>query len=574
MGDTDSGDRDVNITSDSVVHNSDQNDSLKSILTSFCTSSLQIRTTICSGLNKTSFSEVSADQMIGKGNTKLSKEYLANCVITLARLAETLDPIVYANSVITCGKEIPNSCVNGVEIEEFKQYVDNMQSKLENYDTILQSNQQQFDTMYKTLTELVHSTTKSPHTTAPNTTLGPNTTSPHAEPPQPPCSPYVTYVKDAVSETLIQSIRTFVTEKQEELVNIGGCRDTMYFGEYGYKYNGGSHDAKEMPAPVLNLLNSIKSHCSDPNSTLNSCLITRYKTGADHIPPHRDDEPVFNPSSEILTVSIGAHREMKFTDNTGKHCQSLSLENGSVLVSSRLAQDFWMHGIEKTDEPCEERISLTFRHIAPHFLNSTVIVGDSNTRLLHFGDGKGNFGSWMPGKRLEALHIEDIPDPAKIGPYRNVVIHTGVNNIKNRNSRSIQELGNILEDKCKSITNMYPKCRIKLSLLLPTKLDSINYRVKELNNVFRDISHSNKNISVVDHPFNQLCDSNGCLKDEYGRFDKESGTPLSRDALHLGKKGLRLLAVSIKSSVMKKYKRQGQQGATAEQGRHDGYQST
>ena len=206
MGDTDSGDRDVNITSDSVVHNSDQNDSLKSILTSFCTSSLQIRTTICSGLNKTSFSEVSADQMIGKGNTKLSKEYLANCVITLARLAETLDPIVYANSVITCGKEIPNSCVNGVEIEEFKQYVDNMQSKLENYDTILQSNQQQFDTMYKTLTELVHSTTKSPHTTAPNTTLGPNTTSPHAEPPQPPCSPYVTYVKDAVSEPLIQSI--------------------------------------------------------------------------------------------------------------------------------------------------------------------------------------------------------------------------------------------------------------------------------------------------------------------------------------------------------------------------------
>lgn len=94
--------------------------------------------------------------------------------------------------------------------------------------------------------------------------------------------------------------------------------------------------------------------------------------------------------------------------------------------------------------------------------------------------------------------------------------------------------------------------------------------------MLRDISHSHKNISIIDHPFNQLCNNDGCLRDEFGRYDKESGTPLSRDALHLGKKGLRLLAVSIKSCVMGKYKRQGQrqQGTTAEQGNHEGYQSS
>ena len=563
----------INVTSQSITHSIDEtDDSLKSILTTFCSTSLKIRNTITYGLGKTSFSEVAANQMIGKGSTKISKEYLADSVITLTRLAETLDPIVNANPVITCGNDSQKSCVNGVEIEEFQKYVDSMQSKLESYDTILKSNQEQFDKMYQNLTELVQTNSPIPNTTAPI----PNTISPHAVPAQPPCSPYVKYVKDGVSETVAQSIKTFVTEQQGEFTNIGGCRDTMYFGEFGYKYSGGAHEAKELPTPLLDLLDSIKGHCSDPNTALNSCLITRYKSGADHIPPHRDDEPVFNPNSEILTVSIGAQREMKFADNTGNHCQTLLLESSSVLVSSRLAQDFWMHSIERTDDPCDERISLTFRHIAPHFLNSTVIVGDSNTRLLHFGDGKGKFGKWMPGNRLEAFHIEDIPDPVEIGPYRNVIIHTGVNNIKNRNSRSIQELGNILEDKCKSIMNVYPKCRISLSLLLPTKLDSINYRVKELNNVLRDISHSHKNISTIDHPFNELCDDNGCLKAEYGRFDKESGTPLSRDALHLGKKGLRLLAVSLKSSVMGKYKRQGQrqQGPSAERGRHDGYQST
>ena len=35
----------------------------------------------------------------------------------------------------------------------------------------------------------------------------------------------------------------------------------------------------------------------------------------------------------------------------------------------------------------------------------------------------------MPGKRVKVGHIDAIPDPEKIGPYRNIVIHTGINNI-------------------------------------------------------------------------------------------------------------------------------------------------
>ena len=76
---------------------------------------------------------------------------------------------------------------------------------------------------------------------------------------------------------------------------------------------------------------------------------------------------------------------------------------------------------------------------------------------------------------------------------------------------------------------MYPNCKIRLNLLLPTKIDSLNYRVKEL--CLRDISHSYRNISIIYHPVNQLCNKKLCLKDEYGRFDKEAGTPFSRDTL-------------------------------------------
>ena len=52
------------------------------------------------------------------------------------------------------------------------------------------------------------------------------------------------------------------------------------------------------------------------------------------------------------------------------------------------------------------------------------------------------------------IYIYYIPDPTKIGPYHNIVLHTvstDINNIKNRNSRSNQELGNIMDDESKSI---------------------------------------------------------------------------------------------------------------------------
>ena len=266
---------------------------------------------------------------------------------------------------------------------------------------------------------------------------------------------------------------------------------------------------------------------------------------------------------------------MRFEDNSGEESQELVLEDKSVLATSRKAQDFWQHEIVKASEPCGVRYSFTFRHVAPHYLNSTIIIGDSNTKYLQFGEDKGKFGKWMPGKRVETLHVEDIPDPIDIGPYRNIVIHTGINNIKNRSRKSCQTLCNILETKCKNIIQTYPRCKVYLSLLLPTKLPSLNYRVREFNNILHEISHSLKNVNVIDHPLDELCDTHGCLRGELGRYDRESSGPLTRDTLHLGKKGLRLLARTIKSNIVKsRTSRSGQQGAVSNRTHREGYQPT
>ena len=171
---------------------------------------------------------------------------------------------------------------------------------------------------------------------------------------------------------------------------------------------------------------------------------------------------------------------MKFSKNSGSKTEEVSMEDGSVLVTSRRAQDFWMYNVEQDagSEVPSVSYTLTFRHVAPHFINSTVIVGDSNTRFMSFGEGRGKFGVWLPGKRIEAFCIEDIPNPAEIGPYRNIVLHVGVNNIKRRDRRSNISLANEFDTKCKDILEIYPRSRIYLSLLLPTKLDSMNIKLE------------------------------------------------------------------------------------------------
>ena len=166
------------------------------------------------------------------------------------------------------------------------------------------------------------------------------------------------------------------------------------------------------------------------------------------------------------------------------------LADSSLCTYSRFSQDFWTHGISKEESEDGIHYSFTFRNIAPHFLNSTVIIGDSNTTRLKFGPERGQFGRSMPGKQITAYTVEDIPSPKSIGPYRNIVLHTGINNIKIHNRRSCKSLAD-------EIFSVYPRCKIFLSLALPTKSDLLNRRVREFNNML-DLAHNYRRINIIE----------------------------------------------------------------------------
>ena len=111
----------------------------------------------------------------------------------------------------------------------------------------------------------------------------------------------------------------------------------------------------------------------------------------------------------------------------------------------------------------------------------------------------GQFGQWIPGKQITASRVKDIPEPTMIGPYRNIVIHTGINNSKLRNKSSQQRLIDELHTKCQNIMNTYPISKILLALVVPTKSGLLNQRAKEFNNMLLDLAQSYRNMYIINY---------------------------------------------------------------------------
>ena len=263
-------------------------------------------------------------------------------------------------------------------------------------------------------------------------------------------------------------------------------------------------------------------------------------------------EPIINPESLIVTVSLGTGMTISFRNDDGQQPIEMVLEDGSVLEMARHSQDFWTHHMNQSNNGTVNYL-FTFLHASPHFLQLTILLGDSNTARINFGSGKGTLGVWMPGKRVAAMFIEDIPDACNIGPYHNIILHTGINNIKNPyNRKSNAALISSLRSKCDDIAHTYPKARVFISLLLPSKSTSLNFQVRQFNNNLIDFAFVRKNVFIIDHPtFGDV------LSDSYGRWDTSGNRacPNVRDTLHLGKKGLNKFAFHMKTAVMGRRKR-------------------
>lgn len=143
-------------------------------------------------------------------------------------------------------------------------------------------------------------------------------------------------------------------------------RETVYYGDYSYTYQGGHHKPKTIASGSY--LSKICSYLKVllPGYNYNSVLITHYKTGESHIPPHCDDEECIAEDSNIVTVSLGATRQVKYTDKSSDHCVCVAdLSHGDMTVMSRESQNFYLHELVPDVNCSSKRLSLTFRLIKP-----------------------------------------------------------------------------------------------------------------------------------------------------------------------------------------------------------------
>lgn len=134
-------------------------------------------------------------------------------------------------------------------------------------------------------------------------------------------------------------------------------RLTASYGDAGvvYRYSGAEHVA----SPWTETLLDIKRRIEAVQGTYNYCLLNRYRTGADSVAWHADDEAGLGPV--IGSLSLGATRTFRLRHNQSRTIRSFAVEHGTLIIMAGTLQQFWKHEVPKTQADVGERINLTFR---------------------------------------------------------------------------------------------------------------------------------------------------------------------------------------------------------------------
>jgi alkylated DNA repair dioxygenase AlkB len=113
------------------------------------------------------------------------------------------------------------------------------------------------------------------------------------------------------------------------------------------------------PAAILDAARRVIDRLDVP---FNSVGLNLYRDGRDSVAPHNDHLNEIREGFPIALVSLGATRRMTIrAKEPPRRVMHVDLETGSLLVMGYETQLHYTHGVPKTKEPVEERISLAFR---------------------------------------------------------------------------------------------------------------------------------------------------------------------------------------------------------------------
>ena len=372
-----------------------------------------------------------------------------------------------------------------------------------------------------------------------------------------PVQPYELYKEKYLSQDHADSLMDILGYLKDggDFVPERGHGVVQYGVPYGYTGSRSLNEFTPIPQELNSLIETLVSDLSLEHKP-NSVLINYYppcdknSPTESHLPKHSDDEPTILADSKIITVSVGATRKVLFESkhDNGEKPTVLEPVSNSLYVMSRFSQNWYRHCIlqPEEDESVEERFSITFCTLNLKFCRSILLMGDSNTKEVKFGEGSGKVGASYPGKRVKAARVRDI-DPLKCIGYQNVFLNCGTNDLRCEqisNSSQISELVDKLQEKLALMTQLCPKANISVVPVLPSRIPAMNRNImtynqlvgKMLAKVFPSIS------------FNGVygfLDNHGLLNSRLTR---------SNDKIHLGPRGISLYVSQMKRHVFQTLK--------------------
>jgi alkylated DNA repair dioxygenase AlkB len=129
-----------------------------------------------------------------------------------------------------------------------------------------------------------------------------------------------------------------------------------------YSYSNNLLDRLDWIPP----LSEIKQHVEqETQQNFNSVLLTYYRDGNDSLSWHADDEAELGPLPYILSLSLGASRDMHFRHKRYITNGKITLNKGDLLLMRPRFQLDWEHSVPAQPEVQEPRINLTFRNVIP-----------------------------------------------------------------------------------------------------------------------------------------------------------------------------------------------------------------
>ena len=145
----------------------------------------------------------------------------------------------------------------------------------------------------------------------------------------------------------------------------------QWFGEEGltYTWSGIQMNPEPWPAVLANVKRRLEEKTGRP---FNTALVNRYRSGADTVGWHADDEPELGINPAIASVSVGGERDFVMRHNTRTDLDNVKilLPHGSLLLMAGATQSAWQHSLPRRKRVVTERINLTFRYMEAQKLGS------------------------------------------------------------------------------------------------------------------------------------------------------------------------------------------------------------